>query len=217
MILIGVYGSSGFGCEVLPLVRSQFAESLARGDAQIVFIDDTQTGQKNGTRILSWEAFTAQPAASRVVTLAVAAAGARRKLEERCRNHGVRFLDVFAANVVRLDEVSLGEGAILCSFVCLTSNIRIGRQFHANIYSYVGHDCVIGDFVTFAPKVCCNGNVTIEDDVYVGTGAMIKQGTPEQPVVIGKGAVIGMGAVVTKSVAPGVVVVGNPARPLAAK
>ncbi len=41
---------------------------------------------------------------------------------------------------------------------------------------------------------------------------MIKQGTPNQPLVIGQGAVVGMGAVVTKSVPAGVTVVGNPAR-----
>ena len=88
----------------------------------------------------------------------------------------------------------------------------IGTHFHANIYSYVAHDCVIGDYVTFAPRVSCNGNVHIEDDVYIGTGAVIEQGTPDKPLVIGKGATIGMGAVVTKDVPPGAVVVGNPAR-----
>ena len=50
-----------------------------------------------------------------------------------------------------------------------------------------------------------------------GTGAVIKQGTPDKPLVIGKGAVVGMGAVVTKSVPPGVTVVGNPARILEKK
>jgi acetyltransferase-like isoleucine patch superfamily enzyme len=54
----------------------------------------------------------------------------------------------------------------------------------------------------------------IEDDVYIGTGAVIKQGRPGSPIVIGQGAVVGMGAVVTRSVAAGTTVVGNPARPL---
>jgi acetyltransferase-like isoleucine patch superfamily enzyme len=62
--------------------------------------------------------------------------------------------------------------------------------------------------------VKCNGNVHIEDEVYVGTGAVMKQGVPGTPLVIGRGAVIGMGAVVTKSIPPGVTVVGNPARPM---
>ena len=101
---------------------------------------------------------------------------------------------------------------MLSPFVTLTSNIRIGRCFHANLYSYVEHDCVIGDFVTFAPGVMCNGNVHIEDHAYIGTGAVIRQGQPGKPLVIGKRAVVGMGAVVTRDVAPGTTVVGNPAR-----
>jgi sugar O-acyltransferase (sialic acid O-acetyltransferase NeuD family) len=115
---------------------------------------------------------------------------------------------------VKLDDVQVGEGAVLCPFVTLTSNVRIGKHFHANLYSYVEHDCVIGDFVTFAPGVKCNGTVHIEDHAYIGAGAVIKQGLPNAPLVIGRGAVVGMGAVVTKSVPPGVTVVGNPARPL---
>jgi len=103
-------------------------------------------------------------------------------------------------------------GAILSPFVTLTSNITIGKHFHANLYSYVEHDCVVGDFVTFAPGVKCNGNVQIGDYAYIGSGAVIKQGTPESPLRIGEGAVIGMGAVVTKDVLPGETVIGNPAR-----
>ena len=70
---------------------------------------------------------------------------------------------------------------------------------------------MIGDFVTFAPAVRCNGNVVIEDHAYIGTGAILRQGKPGAPLVIGHSAVVGMGAVVTKSVPAGKTVVGNPA------
>ena len=116
-----------------------------------------------------------------------------------------------ASNSVILDNNDIGEGAILCSFTTITSNAKIGRFFHCNIYSYVAHDCVIGDFVTFAPSVHCNGKVVIEDYTYIGTGVVIKQGTNERPIIIGKGSVVGMGAVVTKSVPPFTTVIGNPA------
>jgi UDP-2-acetamido-3-amino-2,3-dideoxy-glucuronate N-acetyltransferase len=49
----------------------------------------------------------------------------------------------------------------------------------------------------------------IEDDVSIGSGATILGG-----LRVGRGAVIGAGAVVTKDVPPEAVVVGNPARPL---
>ncbi len=74
---------------------------------------------------------------------------------------------------------------------------------------YVEHDCVIGEFVTFAPGAKVNGNVTIGDHAYIGSNAVIRQG-----LTIGAGATIGMGAVVTKDVPPGVTVIGNPAKPL---
>jgi len=106
---------------------------------------------------------------------------------------------------------NISEGAILCPFVTITSNAKIGIGFHANIYSYIAHDCVIGDFVTFAPSVKCNGNVEIGDNVYIGTGVIIKQGKNNRPLKIGKNVIISAGAVVTKSVPDDTTVFGNPA------
>jgi sugar O-acyltransferase (sialic acid O-acetyltransferase NeuD family) len=211
-----VFGASGCGRGVLPLLRAQLAREKSPWD--LVFVDDSPPADSlNGHRVLTYERWMAEPAESRHVSLAIANSMIREKLAERCRADGVDFVEVRAANVVELDDVEMGEGAILCPFVTLTSNIRIGRQFHANLYSYVEHDCVIGDFVTFAPGVHCNGNIRIEDHAYIGAGAVIKQGVPGRPLVIGRRAVVGMGAVVTKDVPAGATVVGNPARLLVKK
>ncbi|EAZ5844363.1 acetyltransferase, partial [Salmonella enterica] len=110
------------------------------------------------------------------------------------------------------EHTYIDESAILSPFVTISVNTTIGRFFHANLYSYVAHDCQIGDYVTFAPGAKCNGYVVIEDNAYIGSGAIIKQGVPGKPLIIGAGAIIGMGAVVTKSVAPGITVCGNPAK-----
>lgn len=213
--LIGVYGASGFGKEVMPLVRAQFVEL---DKESFVFIDDGQANTDlNGYQVLSYTNFINNSKADKRVTIAIANSQVREKLVARLNQDGVQHLEIQAANTVILDEVEIGEGSLLCPFTCLTSNIKIGKFFHANIYSYVAHDCVIGDYVTFAPGVKCNGNIHIEDHAYIGTGAVIKQGTPDKPLVIGKGAIVGMGAVVTKSVPAGVTVVGNPARILEKK
>jgi sugar O-acyltransferase (sialic acid O-acetyltransferase NeuD family) len=208
-----VFGASGCGRGVLPLLRTQLTEEAHPWD--LVFVDDNPpSASVNGHRVLTYADWLAEPAESRHITLAIANGTIREKLADRCRRDGVGFVEARAPNVVELDDVEVGEGAILCPFVTLTSNIRIGKQFHANIYSYVEHDCVIGDFVTFAPGVHCNGNIHIEDHAYIGAGAVIKQGVPGRPLVIGRGAIVGMGAVVTKDVPSGATVVGNPARPM---
>jgi sugar O-acyltransferase (sialic acid O-acetyltransferase NeuD family) len=210
-----IFGASGCGRGVLPLVRQQLQASLDSGLCDLVFVDDQPPAPVvNGHRVLTYEQWLSEPASSRYVNVAIANSRVREKLVQRCAIDGVQFFEARAGNVVQLDDVQLGEGAVLCPFVTLTSNIRIGQHFHANIHSYVEHDCVVGDFVTFAPGVMCNGHVHIEDHVYMGAGAVIKQGLPGAPLVIGRGAVVGMGAVVTRSVPPGVTVVGNPARPL---
>lgn len=210
-----IFGASGCGRGVMPLVRQQLQADLSAGVADLVFVDDQPISSVlNGHRVLTYADWLSEPASSRHMNVAIANGQVRQRLVQRCADDGVLFYEARADNVVQLDDVQIGVGAILCPFVSLTSNVRIGQHFHANLYSYVEHDCVIGDFVTFAPGVMCNGNVHIEDHAYIGAGAVIKQGSPSAPLVIGRGAVVGMGAVVTKSVPAGVTVVGNPARPL---
>jgi sugar O-acyltransferase (sialic acid O-acetyltransferase NeuD family) len=210
-----VYGASGLGREVLPLIRQQLQQTEDQ-PWNLVFVDDyPEVPEVNAHRVMTYAEWLAEPAQSRHICLAIANGAVREKLAARCTADNVAFLEVIATNVVVMDEVELGLGALLSPFVTLTSNIRIGQQFHANIYSYVAHDCVIGDFVTFAPGVHCNGNVVIEDHAYIGAGAILRQGKPGEPLVIGRGAVVGMGAVVTRNVAPGTTVVGNPARVMA--
>lgn len=211
--LFAVYGVSGCGRGVMPLARAQLAREGIPA-TQLVFVDDRPEAEEvNGHRVLRYEEFVRADASTRQIVIAIANSAVRERLAGRCAADGVQPWTVQASNAVIMDDVSLGEGAALSPFVTLTSNIRIGRHFHANLYSYVEHDCVIGDFVTFAPGAKCNGNVRIEDHAYIGAGAVIKQGKPGQPLVIGRGALLGMGAVVTRDVPPGITVVGNPAKP----
>lgn len=212
-----IYGASGCGRSLMPVAR----EHLVRQNitAQIYFIDDslTESSQINGHTALNYDAFKALTAEKKFVLIGIANSQVRQKLANKLEKDQIELWSVQANNTIIMDAVEIAEGAALSPFVSITSNIKIGKCFHANLYSYVEHDCVIGDYVTFAPGVKCNGNIHIQDHAYIGTGAVIKQGTPDKPLIIGKGAIIGMGAVVTKSVPAGVIVVGNPARILEKK
>jgi len=206
---VAVYGASGYGREVMPLVKKQFAK---KKNIKFYFVDDANfSGEINSVEVLSYSAFIKLDGEKKI-TIAIADANIRRCLQDKCISDGIDVVTILSDNCVVMDEVIVGDGAVLSPFVTLTSNIKIGVGFHANIYSYIAHDCIIGDYVTFAPSVKCNGNIHIEDEVYIGTGAIIKQGSPSKPISIGKGAVIGMGSVVTKSVAAGDVVFGVPAK-----
>jgi len=204
----GIYGASGFAKEIMPLIRNKIKD----GD-YLCFIDDSPNAKTlNGVDILTYFDFLQLDFSNKYVSIAIADSSVRELISKRLKENNVSILDIKAENVMIYDKVSIGPGSILCAFTTLTSNIKIGNFFHANLYSYVAHDCLIGDFVTFAPGVKCNGNVVIEDYAYIGTGAIIKQGSAIRPLTIGEGALVGIGAVVTKSVKAGDVVIGNPAK-----
>lgn len=210
--IYAIYGASGCGRSLMPVARQQLQRDGLT--AELYFIDDRfdQPTVWNGHPAVNYATFQQLQASSKQVVIAIANSRIREKIALQLQQDEIKMWSICADNVVLMDEVDLGEGSALSPFVTVTSNIRIGKCFHANLYSYVEHDCLIGDYVTFAPGVKCNGNIHIHDHAYIGAGAVIKQGTPNQPLVIGQGAVVGMGAVVTKSVPAGGTVVGNPAR-----
>lgn len=207
-----IYGADGFGREVLHLIRR-----LKHIAEDIVFVDDDPTKQGGsiaGVKIISFqEAFIE----GRDFVIAVADSFIREKLAAKVTLSGRKFRNVIAASAIVSDEAIIGEGLILCENTIITANALIGKHFHANIYSYVAHDCVIGDYVTFGPRVSCNGRILVGSGAYIGTSAVIKQGRHHQPLSIGKNSIVGMGAVVTKDVAEGMTVIGNPARALESK
>lgn len=211
-----IVGAGGFGREVISQAKLMLGMAEP-DDYRLIFVDDAMPGEKvNGFDVLTSQEFL-NANGERFFCLAIADANTRQTLSQKFEEAGAKPFSVQASNAIVDESNSIGPGAILCPFTIVTANSKIGTSFHANIYSYVAHDCVIGDFVTFAPGVKCNGNVHIEDYAYLGTGAVIKQGRAGRPLIIGKGAVVGMGAVVTKNVAAGTTVVGNPAKPLTRK
>ena len=206
-----IYSCEGNAREILPSLRHQLADK----DADIVFVDDGPA--KSGTvvhqcNVLSFEQLCETPHRDRLVSVAVADSKIRETLVQRCESHGFKFFEIRDRSHIRFENVEVREGAIFCANTTITTDVRIGRHFQCNIYSYVTHDCRIGDFVTFAPRVSCNGRVEIDDFAYIGAGAILKQGTHDRHLRIGKGAIVGMGAVVLKDVEDGEVVVGNPAK-----
>ena len=205
-----IVGAGGFGAEVLHTLRGTWRPGENAVLDLSFAVDDPVDERFLGLPVRN----TGEISEGDQFIIAIGSGAARERVHRDLVARGARSFSLIAPTAVVGLEIALGEGCILSDNTMLTGKLVIGRQFQCNIYSYVAHDCVIGDYVTFAPRVCCNGNVHIGDHAYIGTGAVLRQGSPTQPLRIGAGATIGMGAVVTKDVPEGAVVVGNPARPL---
>jgi acetyltransferase-like isoleucine patch superfamily enzyme len=132
-------------------------------------------------------------------------------------------------NFVNLYGCTIGDGTKIGTFVEVQKGATIGKNCKISSHTFIcegvhiGDGCFIGHGVLFIndkepQAVNPDGSMKtdadwtlletyIEDQVSIGSGAIIMGG-----IRIGKGAMIGAGAVVTKDVAPGDVVAGVPAR-----
>lgn len=181
-----------------------------------LFIDDdvgTHGKILNGIPIMGLERAREQFREARVVS-GVGSPQTRQLLMEKAARVGFEFETIIHPRVERSPWIEIGAGTVICAGNILTTNIVLGWHVQINLGCTIGHDVVMGDYTTLAPGVHVSGCVHLGRRVYVGTGAVIINGTLEEPIQIGDDAVIGAGACVIGSVPAGVTVVGVPAQPL---
>jgi sugar O-acyltransferase (sialic acid O-acetyltransferase NeuD family) len=211
---IAIYGAGGFGREVAWFFDDLNAQSKRYEVA--CFIDDDKSIQGavlNGIPVHNLEdASRLFPGAT--VVGGIGAPRVRQTLMENAASKGFVFETFIHPNVETSQWNHIGRGTLLCAGNILTTNITIGEHVQINLECTIGHDVIMGDYTTLAPGVHVSGFVCFGKRVYVGTGAVIINGTQENPIVIGDDAVIGAGACVIRSVPPGLTVGGVPARPL---
>lgn len=131
----------------------------------------------------------------------------------------VRHCIVYAPDLVNLYGCQIGSGTTIAPFVEIQRGAVIGAWSkvcsHTFICSrvtigdrvFVGHGVMFtNDFVPCIGGPAIWGSTIVENDVSIGSGAVIL------PVRIGFGAIVGAGAVVTRDVPQLSIVVGNPAR-----
>ncbi len=208
------YGASG--------MSAACAYNLAHGGPRPVceaaaFIDDWRGGQ--GLRVgdapvISFEEWAAAWRDLPCI-VAVGDPGDRRRLAERISAGGGNFARLYEAPDMAISGVVIGAGTGVAMPSSINApNITIGDHVQIMPMCSVGHDVQIEDFVTICPGCVISGYVTIETGVFLGAGSTVVNGTARRPLVIGAGAKVSAGSVVTKSVPAGTAVAGNPARSL---
>lgn len=213
MKIYGIYSAGGFAREIKSSLKRTLDQKNL-DEYSIVFIDDNPEKLNkniNNIEVISYSKFLEYP--EKEINVAFADPLLRKNKVDIATNDGISFFDIIAPSFIKGDNVEIGEGAIFTENTMVTCDAIIGKHFHCNIYSYVAHDCIVGDFVTFAPRVSLNGRIRVENNVYIGSDVTFLPGNPDKFLTVGEGAVIGAGAVVTKDVEPGSTMVGAPAKP----
>jgi sugar O-acyltransferase (sialic acid O-acetyltransferase NeuD family) len=211
---IAIYGAGGFARETAWLVQSCSEESIKY--EVVCFIDDNEASHGtflNGIPVISLENARSQFPGAKIVT-AVGAPKTRLKLVEKAVLAGFEFETIIHPRVERSEWVEIGLGTVICAGNILTVNITLGQHVQINLDCTIGHDVKMDDYTTLAPGVHVSGWVHFGKRVYVGTGAVIINGSKDKPIIIGDDAIVGAGGCVTKSVPANTTVVGVPAKPL---
>jgi sugar O-acyltransferase (sialic acid O-acetyltransferase NeuD family) len=206
-------GSGGFARETVEVVRAINAASAdgPRWDL-LGYVDDdpARWGESFvGTPVLGGVDHVGElPDASVVVcTGHPGNYGSKRKLVTRLGLPPERYATLVHPASIVPASCSVGEGTVLLAGVICTVDVTIGAHVGAMPQVVLTHDDRIDDFVILTAGVRLAGTVHVREGAYLGSGCVVRERR-----TIGRGALVGMGAVVTTDVPDGEVWAGTPAR-----
>ncbi|MBX9185767.1 MULTISPECIES: acetyltransferase [Clostridium] len=140
------------------------------------------------------------------IVIAIANYEVKKKIVNKVNNK-FKFATIVHPKVWIHDYMTVGQGTIIYEGAILTANIEIGNHVIISPKCGVGHDSIIKDYVSLLWNVNVSGNDLIEEGVMMGSGSTVIQGKK-----IGKGSIIGAGAVVVNDIESFSTAVGVPAK-----
>ena len=107
------------------------------------------------------------------------------------------------------DNIEIGHGSFIGANSILTTNIKLGNHTLLNRGNHIGHDSVAGNFFSMMPCAVIGGNVTLGDNVYLGSCSNVRE-----KINVNSNVVIGMNAAVVKDIEESGTYIGVPAKKL---
>jgi sugar O-acyltransferase (sialic acid O-acetyltransferase NeuD family) len=120
----------------------------------------------------------------------------RKRISDKLPSN-VKFFSFIHPTALILDHstIEIGEGSFIGAYSILTTNIKIGNHCLLNRSNQIGHDCIIGDFLSLMPGSIISGNCTIGKNFYLGTNSSIKE-----KIEIVDNVIVGMNSCVIKNI-----------------
>ncbi len=191
-----IYGAGGHG----KVVWDAMQKSNLKCEG---FIDDQVLNQ--------WMGLPVFPSSSlndmKDVELHIAIGNCKVREEIVNKFQNLKFISIYHPNAIISSRAKIEVGTFLAAGSIIGPDAKVGKHSIINHHAVIDHDCSIGDFCHIAPHVSLGGGVKVGLGVLIGAGAIVLPG-----IKIADYVTIGAGSIVTNDIAPGVTVVGNPAR-----
>ena len=202
-----IIGAGGVGREVSLIIEK--INKLKATWNLIGFIDDNINSWNkiiNGYQIIGGMDLLETLPLDTYVVIAIANYNLKKKIVNKINNK-FKFATIIDPKVYINDYMTIGEGTIIYEGAIITANIQVGNHVIISPKCGIGHDSIIKDYVSLLWNVNISGNDVIEEGVMMGSGSTIIQGKK-----IGKGSIIGAGAVVIDDIDSFTTAVGVPAK-----
>lgn len=192
-----IVGAGGLGREVLDAL-------LASGGVASGFLDEHRAGETvRGLPVIA----PSDARSDALFTVGIADPHARLRLSGELVSAGLRPRTIIDPRAIIGPETALGPGCVVLGGAFISSDVHLAEHAQVHYNATVGHDARLEAGVTVYPGGNIGGAVALDLGTSVGANASVLQGRR-----IGAWAFVGSGAVVTRDVEPGSVVVGVPAR-----
>lgn len=171
------------------------------GYAEIIFLDDGAPNAEG--KVKDYPRYL--PDADFFV--AIGNGAVRRKIQTMLEENGAPVATLIHPNATVAQDVKIGQGTAVMAGAVINPGAVIGCGNIVNTCASVDHDCRVGDYLHIAVGARICGTVTLEDDSWIGAGAVIIQN-----LSVCAGCMIGAGAVVVKTITEKGTYMGVPAR-----
>lgn len=173
----------------------------------IGFIDDYKKGFHIGKPILGSEIEEIENFRSYLYFISIGDVKARFRWFEKLSELGLETINVIDKTAIISNQVEIGEGNFIGKMAVINVGTTLGNNNMINSMALVEHHCTIKNHTRIATSTVLNGDVVVEDGVYIGSNSCC---VGQQK--LGSFSVVGAGAVVIGDVDPYTTVVGVPGR-----
>jgi sugar O-acyltransferase (sialic acid O-acetyltransferase NeuD family) len=199
---IVIFGAGGHAKVIADL-------ALCLGYEVLGFLDDVNPSPRQvmGKPVLGASSWLRSAGKAVQVALAIGDNRARFTSFETCHDLGLTCAVLVHPRAAVASSAHVGEGTVVLAGAVVNAEAHLGRGVIVNSGAIAEHECTVADFAHLSPNATLGGRVKIGAKAHIGLGACVLPG-----LEVGERSTLGAGAVAHRTIPPGVVAVGVPAR-----